>query len=263
MGSPRQGTRPQRGVGDRASPAGTRHRVLIAFAAHHEEKDRLIAEYAAKHGRQPSSTTIIKLQAQATLVTRPEKQIHSLAELTAQWRERAGTILGADATSWARSITTKEEPLLLRADDVPLDVVHHLGQSVVAAVSEKRSTWRRWNLTAEAARQTMGYRFASTQDREAIVGLVVDEAEAASLRLTPPELASSPAVFRRSDESSVFRPRNSTVFSSGELLEAEGRLLQLARTTAGPTVSLATVERIVRKPDSERRMLAMDHKHPR
>ena len=109
----------------------------------------------------------------------------------------------------------------------------------------------------------MGYRFASTQDREAIVGLVVDEAEAASLRLTPPELASSPAVFRRSDESSVFRPRNSTVFSSGELLEAEGRLLQLARTTAGPTVSLATVERIVRKPDSERRMLAMDHKHPR
>lgn len=223
-----------------------------------EEKDRLIAAYVAKHGRQPSSTTIIKLRAQATLATRPEKEVHSLAELAAQWRERAGTILGADATDWARRVTTNEDPLLLRADDVPLDVVHRLGQSVVAVVGEKRSTWRRWNLTAEAARQTMGYRFASTRDREAIVGLVVDAAEAVSLRLTPPELASSPAVFRRSDESSVFRPKNSTVFSSGELLQAESRLLQLARSTTGPTVSLTMVERIVRKPDREGRMLAAD-----
>ena len=43
------------------------------------------------------------------------------------------------------------------------------------------------NLMAEAARQTTGYRFASTEDREAIVGLVVDAAESVSLRLTPPE----------------------------------------------------------------------------
>jgi hypothetical protein len=61
-----------------------------------------------------------------------------------------------------------------------LEVVASLGQSVVATVGEKRSTWRRRNLTAEAARQTMGYRFASTEDREAVVGLIVDAAEAAS-----------------------------------------------------------------------------------
>lgn len=223
-----------------------------------EEKDRLIATYVEKHGRQPSSTTIIKLRAQATLATRPEKEIHSLADLTAQWRQRAGNILGSDATSWSREVTANTAPLLLRADDVPLDVVHGLGASVVTAVGEKRSTWRRWNLTAEAARQTMRYRFASTRDREAIIGMVVDAAEAVSIRLTPPELASSPAVFRRRDETSVFRPKNSTVFSSGELLDAEERLLQLAHTTTGPTVSLETVERIVRKPDRERLVLGED-----
>ena len=38
------------------------------------EKDRLIAEYVARHGRQPSTATIIKLRAQATLATRPEKR---------------------------------------------------------------------------------------------------------------------------------------------------------------------------------------------
>src|SRR5690606_24001301 len=39
------------------------------------EQDRLIAEYVAKHGRQPSARTVLKLRAQATLATRPEKQV--------------------------------------------------------------------------------------------------------------------------------------------------------------------------------------------
>lgn len=223
-----------------------------------EEKVRLIAAYVEKHGRQPSRATIIKLRAQATLATRPEKEIHSLADLTEKWREQAGAFLGEEATAWARRVVANDLPLLLRADDVPLDVVANLGSSVVATVGEKRSTWRRWNLTAEAARQTMGYRFASTRDREAVIGMVVDAAEAESLRLTPPELASSPAVFRRADESSVFRPKNSTVFSSEELLDAEDRLLQLSRTMTGPTIPLATIERVARKPDSESRMLGPD-----
>ena len=80
----------------------------------------------------------------------------------------------------------------MRADDVPLDTITDLGQSVVAVVGEKRSTWRCWNLHSEASRQLMGVRFASSEDREAITGLVTDAAEQASLRLTPPELSSSP-----------------------------------------------------------------------
>ncbi|WOF24755.1 MobF family relaxase [Microbacterium betulae] len=222
------------------------------------ETDRLIDNYVSEHGRRPSPVTIMKLRAQATLTTRPEKEVWSLADLTASWRERAGRVLGEDATSWARGVTVNDEPLLLRADDVPLDVVASLGRDVVAAVGEKRSTWHRWNLTAEAARQTMDYRFASTEDREAVVGLVVDAAEAASLRLTPPELASSPAEFRRPDGTSVFRPKHSALFSSEVLLAAEDRLLERARTTTAPTVPLTTVERITKRPDSKGRMLGDD-----
>ncbi|WP_067246022.1 MobF family relaxase [Microbacterium resistens] len=222
------------------------------------ETDRLIGQYVEAHGRRPSPATIMKLRAQATLSTRPEKEVRSLADLTVSWRERAGRVLGSDATSWARSVTVNEEPLLLRADDVPLDAIASLGQHVVAAVGEKRSTWHRWNLTAEAARQTMGYRFASTEDREAIVGLIVDAAEAASLCLTPPELASSPAAFRRPDGTSVFRPKHSALFSSEVLLAAEDRLLERARTTTAPTVPLTTVERVTKRPDSKGRMLGDD-----
>ncbi|UOR03331.1 relaxase domain-containing protein [Leucobacter allii] len=222
------------------------------------ETDRLIGLYVETHGRRPSPATIMKLRAQATLSTRPEKEVRSLADLTSSWRERAGRVLGADATSWARTVTANEEPLLLRADDMPLDVIASLGADVVAAVGDKRSTWHRWNLTAEAARQTMGYRFASTEDREAVVGLVVDAAEAASLRLTPPELASSPAAFRRPDGTSVFRPKHSALFSSEVLLAAEDRLLERARTTTAPSVPLTTVERITKRLDSKGRVLGDD-----
>ncbi|WP_417555631.1 MobF family relaxase [Microbacterium sp.] len=222
------------------------------------ETDRLIEQYVTEHGRRPAPATIMKLRAQATLTTRPEKAVRSLADLTADWRHRAGHVLGSDATSWAREVAANEEALLLRADDVPFDVIASLGQSVVETVGEKRSTWQRWNLTAEAARQTMRYRFASTEDREAVVGLVVDAAEAASLRLTPPELASSPAVFQRPDGTSVFRPKHSTVFSSEPLLAAEDRLLERARITTGPTVQLATIERIAVRPDRKGHTLGDD-----
>ena len=222
------------------------------------EKNRLIDEYVAQHGRQPSNATILKLRAQATLATRPEKQVRSLADLTAEWRDRATKTLGRDATTWAREVTDNDKPLLLRADDVPLDVIGELGRSVVEVVGEKRSTWRRWNLMAEASRQTMGWRFATMQDREAIVAMTADAAELVSLRLTPPELAASPVVFRRPDGSSVFRPKSSTVFTSETQLAAEDRLLERAANLAGPTVPLATVETITRSPDADGRMLGDD-----
>ena len=223
------------------------------------EKDRLIAEYVAKRGRQPSARTVLKLRAQATLATRPEKQVRSLADLTAEWRQRAARVLGKDATGWALTLTGGYTPRrVLRTDDVPLHVVHEVGQTTMETVGEKRSTWTRWNLHAEASRQLMGWRFASIEDREAITGLVVDAAERASLRLTPPELATSPLEFRRPDGTTRFRPRHSTLFSSEVLLVAEDRLLARAEKTTGPTVLLETVERIARKPDARGRVLGED-----
>jgi len=130
--------------------------------------------------------------------------------------------LGAEATAWATNLLAAgDEGPLLAAEDLPLDTVAQVGCTVVETVGEKRSTWRRWNLHAEASRQIAGLRFTSTVDREAVVGLIVDAAERAALRLTPPELATASVVFQRSDGSSVFRPKHGVVFSSIVLLEAE------------------------------------------
>src|SRR3546814_14912839 len=76
----------------------------------------------------------------------------------------------------------------------------------------------------------MEWRFTTPRDREAVVGMVVDAATKASLRLTPPELATSPDAFRRADGSSRFRSQHSTVFSSADLLAAADRLSVRAKT---------------------------------
>ncbi|WP_249353644.1 MobF family relaxase [Microbacterium sp. 2FI] len=198
------------------------------------ETDRLIDGFVLAHGHRPDASTIMKLRAQATLMTRPPKEVRSLAVLTAEWRDRASAVLQTDATTWAHGAAQRQSPELLRAEAVPLDAIDALGNTVVNAVSDKRTTWTRWNLTAEAARQTMGVRFAAASDREAVVGMIVDAAERRSVRLTPPELATSPLAFRRADDSTVFRPRGGARFTSTALLDAEARLIELASDMSGP-----------------------------
>mgnify|MGYP002385013143 CR=1 FL=1 len=207
------------------------------------EKDRLIDEYVAMHGRSPSKVTIIRLRQQATLATRPEKQLRSLADLTHEWRFRAARTLGRDGSAWARDVVNEPNcPTPLRAEDVAPSILNQLASRVVEGASERRSTWTRWNLYAEAARQTMGWRFAATEDREAIVSMIADAAQQRSVRLTPPELAVSPAEFRRADGTSVFRSRNAERYSSIALLDAEERLLAASHATVAPAVSAATLE---------------------
>ncbi|WP_460817521.1 MobF family relaxase [Microbacterium petrolearium] len=219
-------------------------------AAIDSEKNRLIGEYVARHGKYPSETTIIRLRQQATLATRPAKEVRSLADLTEEWRGRATRVLGEESTTWATHLLASGAVWgALRADDLPLDQVTAIGEVVVTQVGVKRSTWRRWNLYAEASRQTMGLRFASTTDREAIIGMIVDAAETASLRLTPPELVTPPAEFTRPDGSSMFRPKHHTIFSSTRILEAEDTLLALSQATNAPAVPLRTVSAVVARRD--------------
>jgi conjugative relaxase-like TrwC/TraI family protein len=206
------------------------------------KKDELIAEYAARHGRTPSAKTIVELRAQATLATRPPKEVRSLADLTADWRQRAAERLGTEPSTWSRDVIGHGgNPL--SAGDVPLAAIEAISADVVAAVSVKRAVWTHWNLMAEASKQTMDLRFATSEDREAVVGLVVDAAQLRSVVLTPPELATSPIRFQREDGTSRFRPRHGEKYSSAAVLEAEARLLARAEKVTAPTVAASFAAR--------------------
>jgi conjugative relaxase-like TrwC/TraI family protein len=222
-------------------------------------KDRLVAEYVEKHGRQPSPKLLWQFRQQATLETRPTKQQHSLSELTGQWRQCATRLLGEDARTWAAALVTgAEADPLLRADDIPLEDLQQVAEVVVARVGDRRATWKRWNLHAEAVRQTMGIRFATAADRDAVTRQIVDAADAASLRLTPPDLASSPPVFQRPDGASVFRPKDAIVYSSERVLAAEDRLLAAAEHREAPTVPFSWMEEAARTKNRNGHTLSAD-----
>ncbi|MET8520811.1 MobF family relaxase [Nocardioides sp. NPDC004968] len=233
-----------------AEISGVPERLLAEFSSRARDIDRaverLVIEYVASHGRHPSNAIRIRLRAQATIETRPEKEIRSLRDLTREWRARAGRVLGTDPVTWARAVATTGTPSCLLPQDISTEAIAEVSAEVVAAVGKKRSTWRRWNLWSEASRQTMHWRFASAEDREQVITRVVAAAEDLSVALTPAELAPSPPEFRRDDGTSVFRPRHSTLYSSTEILAAEDRLLARAEYLYAPRVPARIVERVAR-----------------
>ncbi|GAB3767767.1 conjugative relaxase-like TrwC/TraI family protein [Microlunatus parietis] len=209
-----------------------------------EATARLIEEYVAEHGRAPSKTTIAKLRQQATLETRPEKQLHSLAELTAQWRERATTVLGDDPTTWAQQLVAHgSDQSRLRADDLGLEQMHDIATVVLMEVGNRRATWTRWNLHAEAMRQIMGTRFATTGDRTAVLDQVVQYAEEQSLRLTPEYDRAVPDDYLSPDGSNRFQPVDRVAWTSQDILDAEERLLHQASAENAPVLSGRLVAR--------------------
>ena len=127
-------------------------------------------------------------------------------------------------------------PPLLRADDIPPELIADVAADVVAVVSAKRATWKHWNLYSEATRQTMAWRFATPTDRETVTGLITEAAKAASMVLTPDELA-APARLLRPDGTSRLRPANAAIYTSQAVWDAEERLLGLAADGSGPTIN--------------------------
>jgi conjugative relaxase-like TrwC/TraI family protein len=202
----------------------------------------LVDDYVARHGRTPSARTRAELRAQATLATRPEKQIHSLYDLTLTWRTRAARLLGNEPTAWARKATTTSSARTYSITEVPQDALAHLARDVVAVVSTAKATYTHWNLWAEANRQAMGLRLATADDRERLIEAVVALAEGASIRLTPLEQAPAPAGMRRDDGTSRLRPYRGERYTAPATLAAEDRLLARAATNLQPEIGTRTVQ---------------------
>ena len=98
------------------------------------------------------------------------------------------------------------------------DFVAHLQPNVVA---EKRSTFSRANVFAEVLRQIHGVRFASADDRMAVVERTVGLALAEVLLISAPELAHTPARFARPDGTAA--PENLGIYAfDGEWLILDG-----------------------------------------
>lgn len=200
-------------------------------------KTVLINEYAAAHGRQPSTTEVIKLRQRATLETRAAKEQHSLHELTTGWRGRAAPYIGDDQCAWVAELADRNDLPLLCATDLAEEILVDAARVAVRNVAERRATYSRANVVAEVHRQFHGVRFASPDARIAVVERTADLALEQSLVVSAPELHHTPERLRRADGSSRLRPKGHHIYTTATLLEAEARLLTAGQALHGPTVT--------------------------
>jgi len=207
-------------------------------------KDTLVEVFVASHGRQPTTREVLQLRQQATLTTRPDKHVKPLHELLAGWGERAETYVGSDPESFVDSLAGRNDVPLLAAPDLADGILAEAAHLALAKVAEKRATFTRGNVFAEVLRVLHGVRFAAPTDREVVAEHTTTMALESAVMLTPPEVGIVPESFRRADGTSKFRARGSEVYSTQELLDAEQRLLDAARSTGGPAVHPALAREI-------------------
>ena len=222
-------------------PEGLMAEFSSRSAAVQVRKDELVAAYATVHGHQPGDVAVLKLRQQATLETRPAKEHRSLGELSRQWRDRAESYVGAEHSSWVAGLAGRNDLPLLRDGDLADKILADAAGVAVRTVAERRATFTRANLLAELHRQFQGVRFASPEDRIAVVDRTADLATAQSLVISAPERHHTPERLRRADGTSRFRAKGHEVYTTATLLEAESRLLEAGQRIDGLATALETV----------------------
>ncbi|MBT2587822.1 MobF family relaxase [Arthrobacter sp. ISL-95] len=204
------------------------------------ETDRLVDEWIVEHGKPPSATTVVKLRQQATLLTRSPKDstLTPLRLLSAHWRERAKA-RGFDPERVLASTIRRSQSRSFRVGDMAPDWIAAVGHVTRQRVAEKRSTWNRWNLIAEAERVCAEIRCAAPEDRNAMIDAVATAAELQSVPLNeyryslPVEAADDLHFANRS----VFDFHGSRLYTDEATLTFEDQILAARNDDVGPTVS--------------------------
>ena len=209
-----------------------------------QAKERLVSSFVASRGRQPTAREVIRMRQQATLETRPEKQHTPLVELVRVWRGRAAPFVGDEQASFVRSLAGRNDLPALRFEDLEESLLASVGGVALGVVAGHRATFTRANVYAEVLRQLHGVRFAGPSERVVVADRVTDLAIGQALRLTPPDVEVLPARLTRADGTSRLRPRDSEVYSTVEILDAETRLVEAGRRTDGPGVHPAVAQAV-------------------
>ncbi|MER5376301.1 MobF family relaxase [Streptomyces sp. NPDC002553] len=242
---------------------GIDQRIRAAFAqrgdAVRSTADALFDDYRRRHGRQPHGRARYALLDRARSQTRPAKRTaRSLDELLATWRRRAIAVTDRDTVD--NLLATAQAAAQGRPAPAAFDLAD-AAEQVLAAVAERRTTFRRRHVLAEARRylmRTLAGATAEDQAAEEITDRVLAHGDC--LDITPPEINPPHPDLQRADGTSVHRPIGSQTYTTHSLLAAENRLLAAAQRRVIPPVGRGTFARVAalnRRPmDAGQRALA-------
>ncbi|MGX1886793.1 MobF family relaxase [Streptomyces sp. NPDC055287] len=203
----------------------------------------LFDDYRRRHGRQPDPAVRTRLQEQATLMTRPAKRnARSLDDLLATWRRRA--IAATDRATVDNLLATAQTAAARHQPAVTGIDVTKAAEEVLAAVTERRTSFRRRHVLAEVRRYLMRTLLGATAEpqlAEQITDQVLTHADC--LDITPPEINPPHPELQRTDGTSIYRPIGSATYTTHSLLAAENRLVAGARARVIPPVGRGTFAR--------------------
>ncbi|MGP4004802.1 MobF family relaxase, partial [Streptomyces sp. 8N706] len=222
--------------------------------------EALFEDYRRRHGRQPDTPARRGLLERARTSTRPHKRpARSLEELLATWRVRA---IAATSRATVETLLSSARAAATAAPAPERDIdIGEAAATVLAAVCDRRATFRRRHILAEARRYLMRTLHGATAPA-AVADSIADAvlAEADCVDITPPEINPPHPDLMRADGSSIYRPIGSSTYTTRALLAAEDRLLAAAKTLVIPPVSRGTFNRaaaLYRGPlDARQRVLA-------
>ncbi|WP_280483942.1 MobF family relaxase [Nocardia farcinica] len=226
--------------------------------------DRLSIDFQRTHGREPTPAEMYTLNQRAVLDTRAPKQHHTHAEQRQTWRAQAITVLGGRPALENMLATILDGPPATGAviDEV---WIQRCADAVIEAVSAKRSTWRRWHVRSEVERRIRGH---VARDHWQHVAEAVTTAALSPPRSIPrgdpdrhaePALRTPPALFTRSDGTSIFQPADVVVYTTPAVLDLEARLAEMSLQAGAHALPAHVVEDAIaehnRDPANRRRRL--------
>ncbi|WP_433018078.1 MobF family relaxase [Kribbella sp. CA-294648] len=212
--------------------------LIEEFSARTEQIESNLAALLAERGdglAPPGRKGMYVLRQRATLMNRPPKHLaQPLESLMHEWRRRAVTKIGREVLETIQQSLDQASDRPMSAADLSPQTIEAYAAATVITLQTKRSTWTRWNLLAEAARQTRLIRMVSSAERFAVLESIAMSAEQQSISLTAPEIVTVPVT--RADGASVFTMHNGQIFTSPVILGAEALMLDLARDVTGPKI---------------------------
>lgn len=196
------------------------HFSTRAEAIHCAEQEWLV-QFETTHGRAPTRVETTRARQHLTRATRPPKTVQPLADLLADWANRARSLTGLEPRDLAARALAGAYGRALHAHDVGPKVRAAMIAQVLDDVSTRRSVWTTWNLGAAAVRASKLLRMASPAERRALLNEITTDAAEACVHLDD----NRDPMTRRVGES---------LFTSTELLGAEMALIDAAEATGAP-----------------------------
>ncbi|MYS32931.1 conjugative relaxase-like TrwC/TraI family protein [Streptomyces sp. KhCrAH-43] len=224
-----------------------------------ERTAELVEEYRDRHGYEPSAKALLAITQQATLDTRPDKEAaRPLSELRDEWRQQAIEGFGSKRIDGlletARAAAAQARP---GPEAVPHLDIEKAAQEVLETVSDHRSVWGRRQILAEARRWVLQATTGAAPGGD-LADRITDLVLATqSIDITPPDLNPTFEPLTRDDGTSIYRRRESELYTSTAVLAAEDRIVAAARTRVIPAVSgevYARVEAAYQEANPNRRL---------